>query len=433
MAQDAGSLLASELHVQRKFLHGLLFIGIAICMRWQKLILPQDSLAMSKVAFSLFLPSLLFAKVWKAPLPSSLWHVALVSFFVHMLLVCLVVLVSRFIPQISKEKGFRGQLMISLMGSNIASVYPFVLANEDLQNQVFSALVVWDMAGNSIIILLVNKLVAARCAPPDIQEEESSQMMSSSQTSSTGPPAQVLGASEASQEARSRACSSIGNSQSAEEEGVQPEIEVETEPPEPKISMGSVDGESLSARHGARRSTTLIISNLVLASTGSLDLSCLHKGGSLMKSCLSKTLSNVPLVAQVAALAINISGARLPEQVDEFVEILGQPYTVLFFLLIGLNLSWKVIRPRLRIVLLVLFYRLLLAGLLGTFVWLTPGVLPSVEARQAAVFGLVSPMSGLSMGYAIMYGYDRGLQAALNTASSLVSFAALCCLIIVTS
>ena len=47
------------------------------------------------------------------------------------------------------------------------------------------------------------------------------------------------------------------------------------------------------------------------------------------------------------------------------------------------------------------------------------------DVRKGILFALCCPISGVTMGYTVEFGYDRSLQAALSAASNLISLLAL--------
>jgi len=162
-------------------------------------------------------------------------------------------------------------------------------------------------------------------------------------------------------------------------------------------------------------------------SGGSADLA-VGAGGFSWGRMFKRTMTNAPLLAEVFALAVNLSGVQVPTSVDSVLEALGEPCSILLFVLVGMNLVWSSIKPQLGQVFKILAGRFLIVGPL-TVALMYSGLLPTTVMRQACLFVMVCPVNGLGMSYTLDFGYNRSLQAALMATSNSVSFVALCLLI----
>lgn len=420
-----GDWIEAELHAQRKFFHGISCMMIALALRWRGVLKPDDSIVISKLTFQLFMPALLFSSVWKAPFSGDLGQIAAASIATHVALVAFVLSIARLVPD--DPKGFRGQFIFCMMGNNIGFSYPLVLSIPAFRETLFPALVVWDLSGNAVVILIVNLLVASSLSPKQTMEEIEERAGMTQAMDNMSP---TLGGrtSSKSELPVDTAGDKRGIGHSIEDidievPGESADARQHNEAPNPSSSLPPESPDS-----GANRRRSLHILGLsIKASAGVIDtfrLPALRESGAFTKTFILKIITNTQIAAICIAIVINLSGGVVPEVVDEFTELLGQPYSVLFFMLLGLNLLWAVIRPRLRMVFFIIAGRTLIAATLAVLFWLVP-FMPNLAHRQAAVFGLLCPMSGVSMGYCISYGYDRQLQAALATTSNLMAFLAL--------
>lgn len=389
---DAGAWLETQLQAQKAFVHGIVFMLIAICMRKGKIMGPDDSVPLSKITFQLILPALLLASISNAAISIELWRVALVSFCAHTVQVAVVVAFSRFTP---KENGLRGQWMINMMGCNIGFTYPILLSVPSLAKTVFPVAVVWDLSGNVIVNLVVNYLAALHFSPlgEDIQPL----------CQPTCKDSQAIAEGHSNEILPSTVGAVSGNDlhldEAADVEGF----------PGSQINQTQDAGDRISQHQP--REACLIEAGMTSSAKGPT------KKDITLRGFLSKLFTNIPFVAIIIALLINRCGTELPTPVDDFLHTLAQPFSVLFFFLIGLNMVWLTIRPRLGLVAQMLLFRITLNGFLAGVIWILP-VLPDPAMRHGALFGLCCPVSGLVMSYAIDFGYNRGLQAAMQTCSN---------------
>jgi hypothetical protein len=179
-------------------------------------------------------------------------------------------------------------------------------------------------------------------------------------------------------------------------------------------------------RRALSRTQTADIELGLKASAGSLESSkhTTRTTSRLVIMVVMRVLTNIPLLFQTAGLVWNVAGLKLPGAADELFEAIGQPFGVLFFIVIGMNLSWATIRNRARKVLVMIPTRILIHGLLMLIVWLLP-VLQEGYVRKAAFIALCCPIGGITMAYTMDYGFDGGLQAAMMSVSNIISFALL--------
>jgi len=388
----AAGWLDAELEAQGNFLLGLAAIAGAVLLRRKGMLRPEDAVPLSKVTFNLLFPCMLFAKIWKSELSlTSLWRVGAVSTVVNVVQAALVHLSARWVPQ---EGGLRGQWVFCMSGSNIGFTYPLLLAARGLPSGVFSAVVIWDLAGNAPVILVLNYVTAALMAPKGKMQAVSEP----TGDAEAGVPSGAASA-DAPGLAKEAPCGGVGGPvcTSTSESGTP------ASPQQVELDFGVVPSVSL----------------------GSRPRPCERLGAGVM---LWRIATNMPLLAEVLAVVVNVSGIRVPKSIDSLAEGLGQPFGVLLFLLIGVNLVWATVKPQLGRVFVVVVARLCVGGAIAAIVC-GLGVLPEGPARQAALFALFCPISGLAMSYALDFGYDGSLQAALMVTSNMVSFVILWALI----
>eukprot|EP00931_Biecheleriopsis_adriatica_P028196 TRINITY_DN16853_c0_g1_i2.p1 TRINITY_DN16853_c0_g1~~TRINITY_DN16853_c0_g1_i2.p1 ORF type:complete len:329 (-),score=33.72 TRINITY_DN16853_c0_g1_i2:4-990(-) len=234
-----------KLQAQSSFTFGISCIFAGIILRQRKFLRTEDSLPISKLTFNLFFPALLCVKTWKTPLSSDLWPVGLVSFVVHLMICVCVFVLSGCIPIRNPKSGFRGQLILCLQGCNIGFTYPLVLASTHLAETVFPRLLLWDLCGNSPLVLFMNYIIAMKLAPVKNEEERRRILQESTQV-----PVEVIGAtsdrgdqSEAKTSARPR-LSSKGHIEESKQQLPKPK-EPEDKGEEAPVSRSQADSRKL--------------------------------------------------------------------------------------------------------------------------------------------------------------------------------------------
>lgn len=337
------------------------------------------------------------------------------SVAVHAGIVVVVLLVMRWIPN---RSGIRGQWGFSAMVGNIGFTYPLVLASGSLAPTIFPKLVIWDLSGNAPIIFLANYIIALLYSP-----------------SRDGFVSQVSAASPVEEPKGETPSDIIGALETHEAPQVE-ELEVEFVGPQKNEEEGEeydMDQQSRGLPHGPTGALAAAIAESAGDTlTSSAQGSCLKKPPEARiqsRVILKKTLTNLPLLAEVLGILPNIAGVRLPELLDWLLLMLGEPYTALFFLLLGLNLNWKLIKQRCALVAKFLVSRICISGAFAAIVWFLP-ILPDEESRKVALMGLSCPVGGMMMSYALDLHYDSGLQAAVIACSGIVSLLILFALLV---
>ena len=72
-----------------------------------------------------------------------------------------------------RRRTFRGHLILNLLGASIGPSYPILLASESLTKKVFPVILVWELGGNAFQILIFNYLVASRFSPNSVSADAS--------------------------------------------------------------------------------------------------------------------------------------------------------------------------------------------------------------------------------------------------------------------
>lgn len=415
--------IQTQMHAQRKFLHGALCVLFAVGLRWTKVLKPADSAVLSKVTFQLMLPFLLFASIWKAPLSADLWRVGVSSFVTHSALILVVLCLA---PFVFKEGSFRGQCIMSMLGNNLAFAYPLVLAVEEFRDTLFPALVVWDVCGNAITVLVVNYIIAYSYAPPpEKNAQEEKEIMMTRRPSSTEPVRRNT-AEFRTESVRPGEPTVIGRSMS---KGSSDEANTKGKP-KPHQAWGP--GEAVVSNQVEYVDSVLPGEpNLLEANSAatSSPSSGLNSIGKAARRLIWKLCTNPQILAISLALVVNCTGIHIPDVIDEFCGIMGQPFSVLFFVVLGLNLEWAVIRPRMPWVLSIIGARLVLGGALAAANWVLP-LVQDENSKKGVLLGLMCPASGMTLGYSLNFNYDARLQAVLITNSNVISFMMLAVLMV---
>eukprot|EP00746_Dinoflagellata_sp_MGD_P007317 gnl/MRDRNA2_/MRDRNA2_114457_c0_seq1.p1 gnl/MRDRNA2_/MRDRNA2_114457_c0~~gnl/MRDRNA2_/MRDRNA2_114457_c0_seq1.p1 ORF type:complete len:416 (+),score=52.78 gnl/MRDRNA2_/MRDRNA2_114457_c0_seq1:110-1357(+) len=403
---DAGAWLETQLQTQKAFLHGLVFMLIAIGMRWGNIVKPEDTVPLSKVTFQLMLPAIMLTSVANTTISFDLWRVAVTSMCTHAILVTIVVVLSRFV---SKENGLRGQWMLCMMGCNIGFTYPILLSVPSLARTVFPVVLVWDLCGNLWVVMVVDYIVAIQFSPLGEESQPLKDQNPEHQTSSV-LPSTVGALSDNDVTLRDTAASADIEGGRMNEAPGGASQSLPDSPLRKSMSASAFFAESVILEAG------------VVSHKSAPTPQRKHVG---LRGILLKLMTNIPFVATLVALLINKSGSGLPTPVNDFLHNLGQPFSVLFFFLVGLNVIWSVIRPRLGEVAKMLVLRVCIHAFLAAGIWISP-FLPDPAMRHGALFGLCCPVSGMVMSYVIDLGYSRGLQAAIQTCTNAVSLVILC-------
>ena len=119
-------------------------------------------------------PALLFASIVETEIDGALWLVPCASFPFHALYAALVLAAA---PRCFAEddENFMG-ILLSCLGQNYGLVYPLILGTSLRDTNAFAAVVLFDLAGNAILILIFNDFLAARRAPRRENDEAENPM-----------------------------------------------------------------------------------------------------------------------------------------------------------------------------------------------------------------------------------------------------------------
>jgi len=413
---DAGAWLATQLQAQKAFLYGVVFMLIAIAMRRNKILRPEDTVPLSKVTFQMMFPALLLVNISKAPISFDLWRVAATSVCTHAVLIAIVVCFSRFVSQ---DNGLRGQWMFCMMGCNTGFTYPILLSVPRLANTIFPVVVIWDISGNMWVSMVIDYIVAIYFSPLDDDSQsltEQTQQIVASQTNAL----YKVAVSPSTVGVMSDTGASLGKDTKSADAG-----DVEGVP-----GICINETQDLGSQPSPiRKSMAAPIAQSAMMEAGITSSTAPQKRKGLgLRVFVARLFTNLSFLAVLTAAIMNLSGVHFPTQANDFLQTAGQPFSVLFFFLLGLNMVWSVIRPRLGLVAWILLARMAIHAFLAAVIW-NSQALPNATMRQGVIFGLCCPVPGMVMSYAIDLGYSRGLQAAVQTCSNATSLVVLWCLL----
>lgn len=304
-------------------------------------------------------PALLFASIVETKIDGALWLVPCASFPFHALYAALVLAAA---PRCFAEddENFMG-ILLSCLGQNYGLVYPLILGTSLRDTNAFAAIVLFDLAGNAILILIFNDFLAARRAPRRENDEAENPMKPSD----------------------------------------------ESEAPVEDPDRGDAHAMSMLALPPRR-------------------LRALPK---TLRNTLGRLASSPPLVGELLGIACQLLPVRVPGPVVGFAQWVGQPYSLILFVIIALTIDVPT-RAASGVIAKVLGFRLALAAVAaaGFSVWF-----PDLGgARGGIVIGLFAPLSSMNVRYLIENGYpaaSKAIYANVFTVSNVVSFIALWALI----
>lgn len=442
-----GAWLVAQVQEQKMFVFSFLCLFAAIGLKMMGVIKMSDSAGVSKMAMSLMFPPLVFAGVYKADLQPDLWRVAVASTLFHTLLITITLVSARRQPL---RDGIRGQWILCSQGTNMGVVYPFLLAS-GLRDSIFPRFMMWDLAGNAPTNLIVNLIVAMTMAPGNQLPEKLQEPLSPSAEASVKKASDDLEAGEGSSGAcqpcvRRASTGSLSSASTCLEESVQ-----DPESPARRVlsSQDLVSGEGSSSGYSkedeshegsysefgpssnrsadaSQESAQKCEGGIAVATDGkeagaTTRCSCASRLGNLGFALGKKLAKNLPFVAQILALTAKFSGFTVPTLALDFCESISAPFGLILFFIIGLNLDIEVIRPHLGRMFKVLATRTVVYAALGGLIASLP-ILTEAASFQTMLLALVCPVSGVGMGYALEYGYNSSVHAAVLVVSNMVSF-----------
>lgn len=191
--------------------------------------------------------------------------------------------------------------------------------------------------------------------------------------------------------------------------------------PQQSATGGKKKADASALRQQHSMGTLAIVDAFAASGGDAITESAANKNRTLVLTVLGKVSTNAPFVCQVAGLLINVSGLKLANSIDSVLESIAQPFSVLLFMIIGLNLRWTTIGKNFKNVVYTVPVRVAIHAILLFLVWAS-GVLPDKQYQQAAVIALCCPVGGLTMAYTLDFGFNAGLQAALMSVTNVVSF-----------
>eukprot|EP00929_Paragymnodinium_shiwhaense_P022767 TRINITY_DN14447_c0_g1_i1.p1 TRINITY_DN14447_c0_g1~~TRINITY_DN14447_c0_g1_i1.p1 ORF type:complete len:446 (-),score=66.06 TRINITY_DN14447_c0_g1_i1:302-1501(-) len=387
-----------ELETQKRFAHGFMIMFLAVVLKHLGIVKTADAPSISKVTFNLIFPALLFSGVAAIDLSPELVWVAATSTLFHATIVLVVYVLCK---RCTTEDGMRGQWMFTLQGYNGGLAYPFLLASEGLRHTVFPRFVAWDLAGNSMICFGINLVIAMSFAPAKSIADDDS----------PSAPASPSGDAMLASVDKVSDGSSARPSQDIEKNG-------DCSPSPTPQSVGMHQIEDALAMEGGGGTE----SRFTKRYGGKLSLSQdTQRRLDVAKTATKAIMKNLPLVAQLLGLSLKLMGVAVPRYALDFLEAVGQPFALLLFFLIGLKVEWALIKPHVYTAGRMLLSKYALYGIVGGLFSLSP-TLKDTLSQQMLLFACCCPVGGITMSYALDYGYRSSLQAALLVTSNIVSF-----------
>ena len=144
----------------------------------------------------------------------------------------------------------------------------------------------------------------------------------------------------------------------------------------------------------------------------------IRSGSGSLKRLGKTLLTSVPFLCYISMTAINLLGWQLPQPVITFAGIVGNAnaFVAMLMLGVGFKLGGK---GQIRQILKILIPRYAIAALLAVICY---NLLPfSLEARQAVVILLFSPIASAVPAFTGEIGGDTGLSSAVNSISIIIS------------
>lgn len=116
-----------------------------------------------------------------------------------------------------------------------------------------------------------------------------------------------------------------------------------------------------------------------------------------LKKILTKIFTFPPLVCFVFAILVNVSGARFPVMMDQLLEMLAAPFSVLALLSIGMQLEWNIELKEFKTLFMGQFFKLIIAPfVIFLILWNWIG-LDSVLAKVCILGAGIGSMNAVSI------------------------------------
>ena len=144
-----------------------------------------------------------------------------------------------------------------------------------------------------------------------------------------------------------------------------------------------------------------------------------HKRG--VAGTLKLLGKSVPLLAYMAALALNLLSWELPGVVQSWFTVVGSANQFLVLIVLGvvLNFDWKGHAAKSGLIVLLLLRYLLGLGL-GVLVWFfLPG---DLLMKKVVILCLILPAGFAVIPYSIQFGYNRSAAGAVVNLTLIISF-----------
>eukprot|EP00929_Paragymnodinium_shiwhaense_P032088 TRINITY_DN17854_c1_g1_i1.p1 TRINITY_DN17854_c1_g1~~TRINITY_DN17854_c1_g1_i1.p1 ORF type:complete len:418 (+),score=72.69 TRINITY_DN17854_c1_g1_i1:112-1365(+) len=411
---DVDDWIIAEVQEQKKFVFGFACLLSAVALKWLGIIKISDAPAVSKVAFNLMMPPLLFAGIYKIELSAELVSIALASMCFHVILIPFVLCLARRQPL---RDGIRGQWILCAQGVNAGIAYPFFLTSDVLRQTVFPKFVAWDLGGNAACGMIVNLIVAMTMAPSTQAEDDAS--------SPTGAPlvelekeagAQAQPDSESGLEAVIGSASyTLENTEAAASRDERAIVRA--------MAMDGCDSRRVSAILDSKGKTDNGTTSRFLP-----RMADVQERLTVASAVGRRIAKNLPFLGQCLGILCKVTGIKVPSLAIDFLETVSAPFGLLLFFVIGLNLEFSLIRPHIGRVLKILPTRYAIYAVLGGLFALLPPF-SDKASMQTLVFACICPVSGITMSYVLDFGYNASMQAAILVVSNILSFMTLWALI----
>lgn len=258
-------------------------MGLGAWARIKGRLVKEDADRLRRVCFTWLLPSFLLRHIWLCQIDSKLYSVGCYSFALHGMWLCLSLFMARGIEP--HNVMMRGWTMMMTQGTLNSFLYPLLLRHEAFGERALACAVLWDLGGNMWICQFALFAVAAHFAPGGaggaIKEESSYQVED--------------------------------------------------------VEFNSEENDTLLSKDGADQISR---SNLELEgrSFGSVkdgDVETLKLCPCMPRRVLIDALRQPVLICCVLGFLMNCSGAPLPSLLETPLWVMGEPYKLVLYFLVG--------------------------------------------------------------------------------------------------
>lgn len=416
---DTDNRLSDLLNGSMVFWHSIIFFVIGILSKKVGWLSPDDSTTLSKLTFKIVFPCLLFSSVLKAEFKFSMWPVAVASIVTHAFVIFLNYQVYNAARFPSRE--LRGTMIINSQGFNIGFIFPLVLASRSLSEHVFPAVVVWDMSANVYVILVVNYFIARTHAPPKQTDDSALRLLDSADKEAFGA---ISPADEDKLSVKQNSVKDISDEDIRTHTECEADIRIEMTSTSSVDEPATVPAEMEVPQPSSSKPKYMRPAQP--QDPGSNQPS--------LRPVLIGLLTNPPLIAEAVALVLNLSGVRMAPFFNDLLWEMGQPYTLVLFVILGINLH---VPPRSTVAAVgrILMQRAAISVPTAILLWFAipfPDTEEFLGYRQGMVLCVFTPCSSMALGYVMLFGYGslpRLVSVGVFTISCVVSFLTLFALI----